>query len=173
MLIKLNLLILSSLTLLYIVLRIIINNNKNIDIKKEFINLSLFISILIIITVTVLPRRLDVGFREFEIYNLIPFKVLIDIYTNYSLGHFLYQSVGNFMLFVPFGFFSYYKLKSIKKTILLSLTITLSVEFIQGFIPYRFCEIDDVWLNTLGGTFGSIIAHSLNLYFNLISKSSI
>ena len=75
------------------------------------------------------------------------------------------------MLFIPFGFFSYYKLKSIRKAMLLSLTMTLSVEIIQGFIPYRFCEIDDIWLNTSGGTFGSFIAYSLNLSFNLISKN--
>lgn len=173
MILRFNLLIISSLILFYILLRVIINNNKNyVDTKKETLNFSLFVSTLIIIAATILPRKLGVGFREFEIYNLIPFKVLIDTYTNYSLEYFLYQAVGNFMVFIPFGFFSYYNLKSVKKAILLSLVMTLSVEFIQGFIPYRFCEIDDVWLNTLGGTFGSFIAYSLNLFSNLILKNT-
>jgi len=72
------------------------------------------------------------------------------------------------MLFIPFGFFSYLKFKSIEKSILLSLSMTLCVEFIQGFIPYRFCEIDDIWLNTLGGTIGSCMAYSLNSFSGVI-----
>ena len=76
------------------------------------------------------------------------------------------------MMFVPFGFFSYCRFKSIKKAILLSLAMTLSVEFIQGFLPYRFCEIDDVWLNTSGGTFGALVGYSFNLFFGLVSRYS-
>lgn len=52
--------------------------------------------------------------------------------------------------------------KNTKKTILLVLFTTLTVEFIQGFIPYRFCEIDDIWLNTLGGYIGILIAKIIN-----------
>lgn len=33
--------------------------------------------------------------------------------------------------------------------------LTLLVEFTQGFILYRFCEIDDLWLNALDG-FGEL-----------------
>lgn len=171
MLLKLNLIILSLLILFYSVSRIIINRNKHVDIKKEVINLSLFMSMLVIVSATILPRQLGTGFREFEIYNLTPFKVVTYIYNNYSLEYFLYQTVGNFMLFIPFGFFSYCKFKSIKKAIILSLAMTLSVELIQGFIPNRFCDIDDIWLNTSGGILGSIAAYFLISSFNLISKN--
>ncbi|XTR37200.1 VanZ family protein [Paraclostridium tenue] len=39
--------------------------------------------------------------------------------------------------------------------------LTLLVEFTQEFIPYRFCEIYDLWLNTLVGFCGA------KLYFNI------
>lgn len=167
-----NLTVLGLFLLIYILFRMVINViQKYIDMQIEILNLALFISIIPIIAATMFPIRFDVEYKGFEIYNLIPFKVLKDLYTNYSLEYFLYQTVGNFMLFIPFGFFSYCRFKSIKKAILLSLAMTLSVEIIQGFIPYRFCEIDDIWLNTSGGTFGAIIAYTHNFFFNLMSKN--
>ena len=48
------------------------------------------------------------------------------------------------------------------KTILLILFTTLTVEFIQGFIPYQFCKIDDLWINTLGGYIGIILSSIIN-----------
>ena len=53
-----------------------------------------------------------------------------------------------------------------KRTILACFMLTLFVEITQGFIPYRFCEIDDIWLNTLGGTIG---AYSHYIYLRLRS----
>jgi glycopeptide antibiotics resistance protein len=168
-----NLTILGLFILAYILFRVlIIIISKHIDIEKETLNLFLFLSIIPIIAATMFPIRFGVEYKGFEIYNLIPLKVPINIYNNHSFEYFLYQTVGNFMLFIPFGFFSYCRFKSIKKAILLSLAMTLSVEIIQGFIPYRFCEIDDVWLNTSGGSFGSCVAYSLNLFSNLISKNT-
>ena len=47
-------------------------------------------------------------------------------------------------------FFIYIKFEKNKtKALLAVFIITLGVEFIQGFIPYRFCDIDDIILNTL------------------------
>lgn len=98
------------------------------------------------------PIDFTYPFQGFEIYNLIPFKVPIDIFINHNLLYFFHQVFGNIALFIPYGFFMFIKAnKNTKKTILLVLFTTLTVEFIQGFIPYRFCEIDDIWLNTLGG----------------------
>ena len=85
------------------------------------------------------------------------------IFTQHSFGYFLYQVLGNIALFVPFGFFIFIKTnKNIKKSLLIIFAITLGVEIIQGFIPYRFCEIDDLWLNTLGGYTGLTISSITN-----------
>lgn len=133
--------------------------------KKQFLNLCIFLSILLIVSQTLFPIRTDIGFTKFEIYNLIPFKVLHYLYTNYSFTYFCYQAFGNIAMFVPLGYFLYLKTNS-KKALLIAFLATLTVEFIQGFIPYRFCEIDDIWLNTLGACIGIIIAKTNIKVFN-------
>ncbi|MGL5693683.1 MAG: VanZ family protein, partial [Peptostreptococcaceae bacterium] len=51
---------------------------------------------------------------------------------------------------------------NVRVSIVSVLFMTLFIEITQGFIPYRFCEIDDVLLNTLGGVIG------VSFYFILI-----
>ena len=85
----------------------------------------------------------------------------------YPLGQFIYNVIGNIVLFIPFGFFIYIKFEKNKtKTLLAVFIMTLGVEFIQGFIPYRFCDIDDIILNTFGGYIGIIIYNILFSKFN-------
>lgn len=129
--------------------------NKNIIFKNEVTNFGLYISIVFIISATLFPIKTDVLFEGFNIYNLIPFKVPIMIYQNSSLMYFLYQVIGNILLFVPFGFFVYSKSGfNVRVSILSVLFMTLFIEIVQGFIPYRFCEIDDILLNSFGGVIG-------------------
>ena len=158
-------LIFFGLTFCYLATTILFNYIKDaqINYKKEFINLCLFISILLIVSQTLFPIRFGYKFKGFEIYNLIPLKVPLMIFIQYSFGYFLYQVLGNIALFVPFGFFIFIKTnKNIKKSSIIIFMITLGVEIIQGFIPYRFCEIDDLWLNTLGGYIGLTISSIIN-----------
>ena len=85
----------------------------------------------------------------------------------YPLGQFIYNVIGNIVLFIPFGFFIYIKFEKNKiKALLAVFIMTLGVEFIQGFIPYRFCDIDDIILNTFGGYIGIIIYNILFSKFN-------
>ena len=131
-------------------------NSKSFNFKNESINLGLYMSIVAVVAMTLFPIRLDVPFSKFEIFNLIPLKVPISTYLTNGLMYFLYQNVGNLVLFIPFGFFVCAKTSgNTKKVVFASLALTLFIESTQGFIPYRFCEIDDVWLNTLGGFLGS------------------
>ena len=144
-------------------------NNKSFNFKNELINIGLYISIIAIVSMTLFPIRLNVPFSSFKIFNLIPFKVPINTYLTRGLMYFLYQNVGNLVLFMPFGFFVCAKTNcNIKKVVFSTLALTLFIEFTQGFIPYRFCEVDDVWLNTLGGFLGSYIyIKSINYFRNL------
>lgn len=129
---------------------------KNLSLRNEVINFGLYLSIVAIIAATLFPIRFNQPYKGFEIYNLIPLKVPIQIFMKYSFGYFLYQTLGNIALFIPCGFFVYLKSNfNLKKTIISCFFLTLLVEFTQGFISYRFCEIDDLWLNTLGGFFGA------------------
>ncbi|MDK2562944.1 VanZ family protein [Romboutsia sedimentorum] len=165
MIIEFSNLIFFGLIFCYLATIILFNymNDSQINYKKEFINLGLLLSVLLIISQTIFPLRLGYKFEEFEIYNLIPLKVSIMMFTQYSFGYFLYQVLGNIALFVPLGFFIFIKTnKNIKKSLIIIFSITLGVEIIQGFIPYRFCEIDDLWLNTLGGYIGLTISSIIN-----------
>ncbi|MGL5749268.1 MAG: VanZ family protein [Paraclostridium sp.] len=137
----------------------------------------MYISIIFIIYATLFPIRLNVPFEGFEIYNLVPFKVPMMIYKEHSFLYFLYQTLGNVALFVSFGFFVYSKSGfNMKRSIQACFALTLFVEITQGFIPYRFCEIDDLWLNTLGGSIGAYLYYiSLklkNTYSLPVQKSS-
>ena len=160
MIIDFNLMVLVCFIAIYIFSRSLICfiNGTNLNVKNEITNLSLYMSVVFVFSATLFPIKLNVAYEGFEIYNLIPLKVPIGIFMKNSFGYFLYQTLGNIALFVPFGFFVYSKSRyNMKKTIICCFALTLFIELIQGFIPYRFCEIDDLWLNTLGGFIGAII----------------
>lgn len=141
--------------------------NISINYKSEILNLYLFLSVLFIISLTLFPIRLGYKFEGFEIFNIVPFKIIITMLFEYPLGQFIYNVIGNIVLFIPFGFFIYIKFEKNKtKTLLAVFIMTLGVEFIQGFIPYRFCDIDDIILNTFGGYLGIIIYNILFSKFN-------
>lgn len=136
---------------------------ETINFKTELINLCLFISFLFVVSLTMFPIRFGYKFEGFEIFNIIPFRIILKLYREYSFTYFLYNVLGNIVLFVPFGLFIFIKSNmNLKKSILFTLLFTLSIEIIQGFIPYRFCEIDDIILNTLGGYIGCIIGSKIH-----------
>ncbi|WP_373598212.1 VanZ family protein [Paraclostridium bifermentans] len=179
MIIEFNLVVLIAFVAIYAFFRglCLFIENKDIKFKNEIINFGLYMSVVAVFAATLFPIRLGLEFEGFEVYNLIPFKVPIMLYNKYGLGYFLYQILGNILLFVPFGFFVYNKTGfNMKRAILACLSLTLFVEITQGFIPYRFCEIDDIWLNTLGGTIGAYFYYVClkikNKYDLLIQKSS-
>ena len=160
MLIRFNWLVLICFLWAYVFFRILLCfiNSKNFNFKNEVINLGLYVSIVAIIAMTLFPIRLNINFSGFKIFNLIPLKVPITTLLTRGLMYFLYQNVGNLLLFMPFGFFACAKTSgNTKKVVFASLALTLFIEFTQGFIPYRFCEIDDIWLNILGGFLGSYV----------------
>ena len=168
MVIEFSNLIFFGLTFLYIIISTTYKYIKDIivDYKSEFLNLLLFLSILFIISLTLFPIRFGYKFEGFEIFNIVPFRIILKMLFEYPLGQFLYNVVGNIVLFVPFGLFIYIKYNKNKSKSLLAIFImTLGVEFIQGFIPYRFCDIDDIILNTFGGYIGITIYNILELKF--------
>ena len=48
-------------------------------------------------------------YKGFEIFNIIPFRIVLKMFFEYPFWEFLYNVVGNIVLFVPFGFFIYIK----------------------------------------------------------------
>ena len=143
---------------LYLAFNIILSIRKynNILLKYQ-INMSFFLSLLLIIALTIFPSSIDL---KSEInYNLIPFKVI----TSYLQKGFTFSSIfniaGNIILFIPLGFFGYIKYKqSIYKTLSLCFFTTLFVELSQLFMPSRLSDVDDLILNFLGGVIGVLVS---------------
>lgn len=100
------------------------------------------------------------------------FLILINFIICYIFFRGLYLFIKNYKLdfkieITNFGFFTYSKSGfDLNKTIVTCFLSSLFIEFVQGFIPYRFCEIYDLWLNTLGGFIGGVI------YIYLLKVSS-
>lgn len=88
--------------------------------------------------------------------NLVPLRTIIS-YIKYSGAfHASLNVLGNVILFIPIGFLFPLILKryrSILKTAIISIMISLFIEFIQFFVG-RSCDIDDLILNMIGGIIG-------------------
>ena len=99
-------------------------------------------------------------FRRFsfstERLNLVPFRALRE-----WLAH-PFNFFGNVILFLPVGFFEvllhpgYSRKRQLLQSILTAAGISLFVEIAQLF-NYRVSDIDDIILNTLGGTLGALL----------------
>ena len=110
--------------------------------------------------------------------QLVPFDLLSNIirtvhfnykdistYVNIFKNPFVYQTIYNFLLTVPFGIFLRYYFKySFIKTLLLTFLLSLFFEITQltglYFIypnAYRLFDVDDLIVNTLGGVFGFLV----------------
>lgn len=88
--------------------------------------------------------------------NFIPFKEIL----RYEFGSsfFIHNVLGNILLFIPFGFFVSFILKSKKPGYIIIVTFitSLVIEFTQLLIGRTF-DVDDVLLNIVGGFLGYLI----------------
>lgn len=93
--------------------------------------------------------------------NFIPLKEMF----RYELGSPLFYRnvIGNMIMFLPYGFFITYflKLKKPSSVFLLSVIASTTIEITQ-FCIGRVFDIDDIFLNILGGIFGFYICHILS-----------
>ena len=85
--------------------------------------------------------------------NFIPFKEIMRY--NITSRLFFKNVLGNMFMFLPFGFFVSYYLKSEKLTlpVFLILIASISIEVVQLLIG-RVFDVDDIILNILGGLMG-------------------
>lgn len=89
--------------------------------------------------------------------NLVPLRVVSDTYQQISQGNWDYLIInvmGNILMFAPIGFFvALLWGKGWKQAALWALAVSLFIELTQ--LPQgRASDIDDVWLNVLGGLLG-------------------
>ena len=97
--------------------------------------------------------------------NIIPFKEIM----RYEFGSkmFIYNVLGNILIFVPFGYFisRYVKPKKILPIVVDALITSVTVETVQLKIGRSF-DIDDVILNIMG----AIIGYFVYIAFDAIYK---
>ncbi|OMP66110.1 VanZ family protein [Domibacillus epiphyticus] len=123
--------------------------------------LALLLSIVPILYFTIFPHAtLGIGVRE----GGVKVHAFTSIQFELSKGFFI-NTVGNVVLFVPFGFFLSILNRDFLKTAAIGALFSIMIEIIQLWLPNRWTDIDDVILNTLGTIIGYLFAsfYLLNL----------
>lgn len=140
--------------------------------KKTFILYKEIISLGFILYVICLFRVISFQDVSWSTSNFIPFKEMF----RYSFGSRLFfkNVIGNMIMFIPYGFFVSYVIKPNKSYIVIFLTfiVSLTIEVTQSMIG-RVFDIDDIFLNILGGFLGYVLFYLANKFKfkNLLQKN--
>ena len=128
----------------------LIKNKVKFVFYKEMLMLGFIIYVMALFRVVTFQ---DVSWSS---SNFIPFKEMF----RYEFGTKLFYKnvVGNMLMFIPYGFFISYFLKTKNPLLILLLTtlVSVTIEFTQLLIG-RVFDIDDIMLNIIGGLLGFII----------------
>lgn len=129
-----------------------ISKKEKIYFYKEFF---LILSVTYLLLLYELVTRVDYNTLGGGV-NIIPFQEI----SRYSISSelFLMNVIGNIVLFIPFGFIinTYFKTKKVWTTLISSLIVSTTIEFVQKQIGRSF-DIDDILLNTIGCIIGFLI----------------
>lgn len=136
------------------------STNQKIILHNEIFNLLFIIYVLLLFELlTGTENSYGSGI------NIIPFKEIM----RYEFGSkmFIYNVLGNILIFVPFGYFisRYVKPKKILPIVVDALITSVTVETVQLKIGRSF-DIDDVILNIMG----AIIGYFVYIAFDAIYK---
>ena len=116
------------------------------------------------------PKNLDL---MIELSNKLSLKFCHVRVDFYEIGSkmFIFNVLGNILIFVPFGYFvsRYIKAKNVWQIILLSIITSVTVETVQLRIGRSF-DIDDIFLNLIGGIIGYFLFISLDAIINHLPK---
>ena len=123
------------------------NNHEKFVFYKDFYRLLGILYILLLYYLLLSTEGASSGI------NWIPFREM----TRYSIGSksFMYNVLGNILLFIPFGFFLSDTIKANKASgiFICTVIISLTAEIIQYRIGRAF-DVDDIILNTFGSLLG-------------------
>ena len=126
-------------------------NYEKLVFYREFINLMFVIYILLLyqlLTTTELNKMSGL--------NIVPFTEIF----RYEIGSpsFIYNVIGNILIFIPFGYFvsMYMKATKFSHILAVSLITSLTVELVQLHIGRSF-DIDDIILNVSGSILGFLL----------------
>ena len=142
--------IISTLRIAYL-----IHNKVKFVLYKELLTLGFILYIMFLFYVVTFQ---DV---DWSTSNFIPFKEIM----RYEFGStlFIKNILGNMLMFLPYGFFIGYYVRSEKWYVglILSFITSISIEITQLLIG-RVFDIDDIMLNIIGGMLGFYIFVYIN-----------
>ena len=128
----------------------LISHKVKFELYRELFMLSFLLYSLILFYVVTFQ---DVNYGT---NNFIPFKEIM----RYEVGssYFIHNVLGNILLFIPFGFFVSFILKTKKPHFIVIITFitSLVIEYTQLLIGRTF-DVDDVLLNIIGGFLGYLV----------------
>lgn len=136
-----------------VLIRIIylVKNKQKLILYKDLTYLSFVIYLLSLFQLVTLQDAVS-----WSTNNFIPLKEI----TRYNIGSalFIKNVIGNILLFVPFGFFISYILKSKRwfEPFIITIICSVTIEFVQLSIG-RVFDVDDILLNLIGGIIGYLI----------------
>ncbi len=126
-------------------------NHEKFVFYQEFLNLIFIIYILLLYQLLT-----STELNTMSGLNIVPFTEIF----RYKIGSklFIYNVIGNILVFVPFGYFvsGYVKAKKVSHILLISFISSLTVELVQLKIGRSF-DIDDVILNVTGSIIGFLL----------------
>lgn len=134
--------------------------NKKADLRFEALQMIFLINLIVIVRFTFYPfdtvdgQILPLLFDPETVWpfrlNLVPFVKMTDHDTNFDI---LLNIIGNFAMFIPTGIITpliYKNLRTLKKTLLTGLLLSLCIELVQLPFAVRATDVDDLILNTAG-----------------------
>lgn len=126
-------------------------NHERFVFYKEFLNLIFIVYILLLFELlTSTEMNTNSGL------NLVPFTEIF----RYEIGSklFIFNVIGNILVFVPFGYFvsGYVKANKVSHILFISVITSLTVEIVQLQIGRSF-DIDDILLNVTGSIIGFLL----------------
>lgn len=125
--------------------------------KEKFVFYKEFLNLIFIVYVLLLYQLLtNVETNTTAGYNIVPFTEIL----RYEFGSdlFIYNVVGNILLFIPFGYFvsGYIKASKVPHILTVSVISSLIIEVVQLQIGRSF-DIDDILLNVFGAIIGFLL----------------
>lgn len=126
-------------------------NHEKFIFYKEFLNLIFIVYVLLLFQLlTSTELNTNSGL------NIVPFTEIF----RYEMGSklFIFNVIGNIVIFIPFGYFvsGYVKANKVSHILFISVITSLTVELVQLQIGRSF-DIDDILLNVVGSIMGFLL----------------
>lgn len=144
---------------------------REVLVRKPVTVLLLLAATIIIVTITVWMAG-----KSYENLEPIPFDDVRSLarrlatrpISTHILAILVMPIIGNILLFVPWGFFTFITWYGVDRptlqtyilTILLGFSFSLGIEAWQYFLPSRVADINDVIWNTAGTIMGALLGHA-------------